>query len=107
MEDIEDYQQKGGKLNEDDGEYEYEDKYQYDDKANYSEDIDEFETKKDDEIQYPIQDWCPQTRKNTFNDDGETTIPPPKKDEIEEQPIFPINFFFTDFLLRFFCDFFF
>lgn len=99
IEDLEDYQEKDGKFK--DKEYQYETKTQYDDKSNYSEDIDEFETKKDDRIEHPIQDFCPQTRKNTFGEGGSYEEKPPKKDEDDEQPIFPDEFFISDIRIAF------
>ena len=101
IEDVEDYQQKNGKLNEEENEYEYDDSSRYDDKSNFSEDVDQYETKKDDQIEHPVQDWAAGTRKNIFGDGGEASIPPPRKNEVEAQPIFPTNFFITDIRVAF------
>ena len=99
IEDVEDYQEKEGKLKDD--EYEYDKKSQYDDRTDYSDTKEKYETKNDREIEHPVQDYPPQTRKNTFPDDGEEQIPPPKKDEDENQPIFPESFFKTNIRIAF------
>lgn len=91
IEDVEDYQQKDGKLK--DKEYEYSKSSQYDDATNYSEDKDKYETQKDEQIEHPVQDYPPQTRKNTFGDGGAAEIPPPIKTDEEAKAIFPSDFF--------------
>jgi len=99
IEDVQDYQEKEGKFKDD--EYQYEKKSQYDDQTNYDAEKDSYETVNDDNIQHPVQDYAPQTRKNTFSDGGSEMIPPPKKDEDDAQPIFPSDFFQTDIRIAF------
>jgi hypothetical protein len=99
IEDVEDYQQKEGKLQ--DTEYEYAKSSQYDDKTNYSDEKDQYETPKDEQIEHPVQDYPPQTRKNTFGDGGSEQIPPPIKTEEEVQPLFPSDFFQEDIRIAF------
>ncbi len=91
IEDVEDYQEKDGKFKEDN--YKYAKSSVYDDQTDYDDKKELYETKKDDEIKHPVQDYPPQTRKNTFGEGGTAQIPPPKKDEDDEQPIFPEEFF--------------
>jgi len=91
IEDVEDYQEKDGKFKDD--VYEYAKSSIYDDQSDYDSKKDFYETTKDDEIQHPVQDYAPQTRKNTFGDGGSEQIPPPKKEEVEAQAIFPSGFF--------------
>jgi hypothetical protein len=91
IEDVEDYQEKDGKFDE--NKYQYSEESIYDDKSNYDDKLELFKTPKDDKIKHPVQDYAPQTRKNTFNDGGSEQIPPPKKDEDDNQPIFPSRFF--------------
>ena len=90
IEDVEDYQEKEGKKKD---EYEYEKSSQYDDRSRYSDKLELYETQNDEKPLHQVQDWAAQTRKNTFGEDGEATIPPPTKEKEDPQPIFPTDFF--------------
>jgi len=99
IEDVEDYQEKDGKFKDDN--YEYAKKSIYDDQTNYDSDKDVYETKNDDTIDHPVQDYPPQTRKNTFSDDGEEEIPPATKEDTEAKAIFPSDYFQEDIRVAF------
>lgn len=97
IEDVTDYQQKEGKLKEekDSLEYKFEKNYQYDDDAAYQDTVAKHETPNDDKSKpdNQVQDWSPQTRKNTFGEDGKFQDPPPGRKKDDPQPIFPKDFF--------------
>lgn len=108
IEQIDDYQEKNGKL--ENKLYKYD--KQYDFKGKYNETLPKFDTPNDDKIvpDKQVLDWPPQTRKNTFDtSDKITNMDPPgctgeypnKKPLTEPQPIFPNNFFQTDIRIAF------
>lgn len=99
IEDVQDYQEKEGKLKN--GVYEFDKQSQYDDKSSYSDKMKKFETPNDENIQHPVQDWNALTRKNAFGEDGEAQLPPPKKDNFDPQPIFPSDFFLESIRIAF------
>lgn len=110
IEQIDDYQEKDGKLK--DSKYEYDEKKQYDDKTNYSDRVDWFETPEDDKIvpEKQVLDFPPQTRKDTFDEgDPATSMDPPgctgegakKKPITDPQAIFPREFFQKDIRVAF------
>jgi len=103
IEDVEDYQEKNGKRKDGDKgvDYEFDKSSQYDDKSGYSQKILKYETKKDEEIEHPVQDWGASTRKNIFGEGGESEIPPPTKDKDDPQPIFPEDFFLSQIRIAF------
>jgi hypothetical protein len=93
---IESYEEKDGKLKG--TEYEYKDSSRHDDRTNYSEQEDQSETpgaESEIDENKQVQDWCPQTRKNTFSEleNPPTTMDPPGYKKVDPQEIFPKNFF--------------
>jgi hypothetical protein len=97
-----DYQEKDGKFKN--NLYEFDKSKQYDDSTNYSDKKDFYETPNDDNLdeEKQVQDWPAQTRKNTFEEGAPAnSVDPPGYKKLENQPIFPQNFFQTDIRIAF------
>lgn len=113
IEDMEDYQQKEGKLEsrDKDANYEYEVETTYDDRetcgkqgcvgGDGADTKERFETPKHDQIKHPVPDWCEPTRANIHSEKSDSQDKPealedPNEEtdkEFEGRHIFPKEFF--------------